>query len=77
MGSAMHDAAIAAWSCKDGDYVRPVSALRWMADRRQCADPELPNYHGAGLPIIPGHIEQIGPEDPVELRGLKTSTCTK
>ena len=70
MGGAMHDAAIAAWSCKGWhDYVRPVSALRWMADRGQCTDPELPNYHGAGLPIIPGHIEQIGPEDPVELRG--------
>ena len=70
LGGAMHDAAIAAWSCKGWhDYVRPVSALRWMADRGQCTDPELPNYHGAGLPILPGHIEQIGPEDPVELRG--------
>ncbi|MGA0434833.1 MAG: FG-GAP-like repeat-containing protein [Flavobacteriales bacterium] len=70
MGGAMHDAAVAAWSCKGWyDYVRPVSALRWMADQGQCSDPELPNYHGAGLPIIPGVIELIAANDPVELRG--------
>lgn len=70
MGGAMHDAAIAAWSCKGWyDYVRPVSALRWMADRGQCSDPELPNFHGAGLPLIPGSIELITEDDPAALRG--------
>lgn len=70
LGGAMHDAAISAWSCKGWyDYVRPVSAIRWMADRGQSSDPEAPNYHGAGLPLIPGFIELITNEDPEELRG--------
>lgn len=70
MGGAMHDAAISAWSNKGWyDYVRPVSAIRWMADRGQGSDPELPNYNGAGLPLIPGKIELITTNDPVELRG--------
>lgn len=70
MGGAMHDAAISAWSNKGWyDYVRPVSAIRWMADRGQSSDPELPNYNGAGLPLIPGKIELITSNDPVELRG--------
>ena len=70
MGGAMHDAAVTAWACKGWyDYVRPVSAIRWMADRGQCSDPELPNYHGAGLPLIPGIIELISDSDPVELTG--------
>ncbi|MFZ9054358.1 MAG: FG-GAP-like repeat-containing protein [Flavobacteriales bacterium] len=70
MGGAMHDAAISAWSNKGWyDYVRPVSALRWMADRGQCSDPELPNFHGAGLPLIPGKIELINLDDPESLRG--------
>ena len=72
MGGAMHDAAISAWSNKGWyDYVRPVSAIRWMADRGQSSDPEQPNYHGAGLPLIPGKIELITASDPVELRGIE------
>lgn len=70
MGGAMHDAAVAAWACKGWyDYVRPVSAIRWMGDRGQCTDPELPNYHGAGLPLVPGRIELITDSDPIELSG--------
>jgi hypothetical protein len=70
MGGAMHDAAIAAWSCKGWyDYIRPVSALRWMADQGQSSDPELPHYHGAGLPLVPGFVELITDEDALELRG--------
>lgn len=70
MGGAMHDAAISAWSNKGWyDYVRPVSAIRWMADRGQSSDPEQPNYDGAGLPLIPGKIELITSADSEELRG--------
>ncbi|HAW73902.1 MAG TPA: hypothetical protein DCX00_08815 [Flavobacteriales bacterium] len=70
LGGAMHDAAIAAWSCKGWyDYLRPVSALRWMADQGQCSDPELPHYNGAGLPLVPGYVELITAEDSVDLRG--------
>jgi hypothetical protein len=70
MGGAMHDAAVTAWACKGWyDYIRPVSAIRWMADQGQCSDPELPNFHGAGLPLVPGIIELITDSDPVELAG--------
>ena len=70
LGGAMHDAAIAAWSCKGWyDYIRPVSALRWMADQGQSGDPELPHYHAAGLPLVPGFVELITLDDPLALRG--------
>ena len=70
LGGAMHDAAVAGWGCKGWyDYVRPVSAIRWMADQGQCSDPELPNFHGAGLPLVPGVIELITDSDPVDLTG--------
>ncbi len=66
MGGAMHDAAMTAWSIKGWyDYVRPVSAIRYMGDRGQSSDPLLPNYHPAGLPIIPGYVEQVGAGDPL------------
>ena len=42
----MHDAAISAWSVKGWyDYIRPISAIRYMADEQgQSSDPNLPNY---------------------------------
>lgn len=67
LGGAMHDAAISAWSIKGWyDSVRPVSAIRGMAERGQCSDPNSPNYHLAGLPLIPGYIELIQPGDPLQ-----------
>ena len=70
MGGAMHDAAISAWSVKGWyDYVRPVSAIRWMADQGQSSDPEAPHYHPAGIPLVDGIIELITDDDPVELKG--------
>jgi hypothetical protein len=69
LGGAMHDAAITAWSIKGYyDSSRPVSVIRKMAAYGQSTDPTLPNYHPGGLPIIPGHIEQIKSDDP--LRGV-------
>ncbi len=66
IGGAMHDAAIAAWSIKGYyDYVRPVSALRYMCDMGQCTDPMLPNYHPAGMPLIPGYVEMVEVGDPL------------
>lgn len=60
LGGAMHDAAIAAWGVKGWyDYIRPISALRYMTDLGQSSDPELPNYHPAGIPLIDGYIELI------------------
>ena len=60
MGGAMHDVAIASWGVKGYyDYIRPISALRYMAKLGQSTDPNLPNYHPAGIELIPGYIEQI------------------
>ncbi len=60
LGGAMHDVAISVWGIKGWyDSVRPVSAIRGMAELGQSSDPNLPNYHHAGLPLIPGYIELI------------------
>ncbi|QNR24411.1 DUF6851 domain-containing protein [Croceimicrobium hydrocarbonivorans] len=64
MGGAMHDAAIGAWACKGWyDYLRPISALRYMADRGQSSDPNKPRFNPRGLPLIPGLIEQVDSND--------------
>jgi hypothetical protein len=66
MGGAMHDAAIAAWSVKGWyDYARPVSALRYMAEKGQSTIDTLSNYHPAGLPLVPGFIEIVDLGDPL------------
>ena len=70
LGGAMHDCAIAAWSAKGYyDYSRPVSAIRYMAEHGQSSDPALPNYHPAGLPLIPGFIEIVDDADPLNFFG--------
>jgi hypothetical protein len=69
LGCAMHDAAIAAWGIKGWcDYVRPISAIRYLADRGQCSDPALPNYDPGGIPLVPGNIELIDSSDALALR---------
>lgn len=66
MGGAMHDAAISAWSIKGWyDYIRPVSAIRGMAEYGQSSNPALPSFHPAGLPLIPGRIELVMAGDPL------------
>lgn len=66
LGGAMHDAAITAWGIKGWyDSSRPNSVIRAMAERGQSSDPLLPNYHPAGLPLVPGYIEMIQPGDPL------------
>jgi len=65
LGGAMHDAAIAAWSVKGYyDYVRPISALRYLAEKGQCSDPEQPNYDPEGMLLIPGFVELVQADDP-------------
>jgi hypothetical protein len=60
IGGAMHDAAIAAWSIKGyHDYLRPVSAVRYMCEMGQCTNPAGANFHAAGIPLVPGYIEQV------------------
>lgn len=66
LAGAMHDAAIAAWSVKGWyDYVRPVSAIRALADYGQSSDPLLPSYHPAGIELIPNLIELVSVGDPL------------
>lgn len=60
MAGAMHDAAIAAWGIKGAyDYIRPVSAIRYMAGLGQSSDPALANYNEQGIPLIEGYIEVV------------------
>jgi hypothetical protein len=66
LGGAMHDAAITAWSIKGYyDYVRPISAIRFMARKGQSGDPAQDSYHPAGLPLVPGYVELIKLGDPL------------
>jgi hypothetical protein len=66
LAGAMHDCAISAWSNKGYyDYIRPVSAIRYMAEKGQSTDASLSNYHPAGLPLVPGLIEIVGDAHPL------------
>ena len=66
LGGAMHDAAIAAWGVKGWyDYIRPLSAIRGMAERGQSTDPAGMSYSQDGLPLVPGYIEVVQPGDPI------------
>src|SRR5690606_30663868 len=66
LGGAMHDAAIVARSIKGCyDYVRPVSAIRAMAERGQSTDPSRPSYHVDGIPLDPGLVELGEDGDPL------------
>jgi len=66
LGGALHDAAITAWGMKGWyDGTRPITALRWMADRGQSSDPARPNYDVAGIQLVPGYIEQVEMGDPL------------
>ncbi|MEL7163622.1 MAG: T9SS type A sorting domain-containing protein, partial [Bacteroidota bacterium] len=67
LGGALHDAAITAWSIKGAyDYVRPISAIRFMAKNGQATDPNLPNYNQFGLKLDSGFIETIGDFSEIE-----------
>lgn len=74
LGGAMHDAAIAAWSAKGCyDYVRPVSAIRGMAERGQSTDPDDPDcrYDVAGLPYV------ADPSDPAGDGSKRVIDCVR
>ena len=68
LGGAMHDSAINIWGIKGYyDYLRPISAIRYMAGKGQSTDSGLPSYDPHGIPLIDGLIELIDSNDP--LRG--------
>lgn len=60
LAGAMHDVAISAWGVKGWyDYVRPISAIRFMCENGQSSDPAGPSYHPDGIPLHAGSIEVI------------------
>ncbi|HOY07253.1 MAG TPA: MopE-related protein [Saprospiraceae bacterium] len=64
LGGSVHDAAVSAWGIKGWyDSGRPITTLRYMADKGQSSDPDLPSYHPAGLKLIPGFIELVAEGD--------------
>ncbi|GAB1858724.1 hypothetical protein MHTCC0001_35640 [Flavobacteriaceae bacterium MHTCC 0001] len=66
LAGAMHDAAITAWSIKGiHDYIRPISAIRYMASLGQSSNTQEPNYNIAGIPLKPDYIEVIKANDPL------------
>ncbi len=66
LGGAMHDSAISAWSIKGFyDYIRPISAIRYLADQGQSSDSLGLNYNPKGIGLVPGFIEQITEGDPL------------
>lgn len=66
LAGALHDAAVTAWGVKGWyDYIRPISAIRYMADLGQSSGASLPNYHPAGLPLIQDYVEMIEEGDPL------------
>ncbi len=66
LGAAMHDSAVNTWGLKGYyDYVRPISALRYMAGKGQSSDNTLSSYDPHGLPLIGGLIEVIEEGDPL------------
>jgi len=66
LGGAMHDSAISVWSVKRAyDYVRPISAIRYMAALGQSTDTTAGNYHVHGIPLVTDQIETINLGDPL------------
>ena len=60
LGGAMHDAAISAWGLKGYyDYIRPISAIRLMADNGQSSNSEMQNYNLNGIELIDNFIEVV------------------
>tara|TARA_R110001632_G_scaffold97176_4_gene203645 strand:- start:8996 stop:10126 length:1131 start_codon:yes stop_codon:yes gene_type:complete len=66
LGGSMHDSAVDTWGIKGYyDFIRPVSAIRYMATKGQSTDPGLASFDPHGLPLISGLIELIEIGDPL------------
>jgi hypothetical protein len=64
LSGANHDAAVTAWGMKGYyDSARPTSFVRYLCELGQSSDPNLPNYHPNGMPLVPDLIELITEED--------------
>ncbi|MEM1215417.1 MAG: MopE-related protein [Bacteroidota bacterium] len=66
LGGTLHDVAVSVWGIKGWyDYLRPVSAIRAMADLGQSTSAALPSYHPAGIPLLDGFIALVSAGDPL------------
>ncbi|MEL6534651.1 MAG: T9SS type A sorting domain-containing protein [Bacteroidota bacterium] len=64
LGGALHDAAVSAWGIKGYyDYIRPISAIRWMATYGQNTNLLRAAYHKHGLPLVADRIDVIDGSD--------------
>jgi Domain of unknown function (DUF6851)/Putative metal-binding motif/Secretion system C-terminal sorting domain len=64
LAGAVHDCAVASWGIKGWyDYLRPISAIRSMAERGQSSDPGLPSYHPGGINLKDGYIALVDSVD--------------
>jgi hypothetical protein len=60
LGGAMHDSAVASWSIKGYyDYIRPVSAIRYLAEKGQCTDTSAQSFDPDGINLIEDYIELV------------------
>ncbi|MGI9550297.1 MAG: DUF6851 domain-containing protein [Aurantibacter sp.] len=60
LAGAMQDAAVTAWGIKGWyDYVRPITAIRYIAEQGQSTDPESANFVPTGIPLEEGLIEVV------------------
>ncbi len=60
LNGALHDAAVTAWGIKGYyDTMRPIGAIRTLAQNGQCSDPKQPNYSANGLHLVPDICELI------------------
>lgn len=66
LGGAMHDSAVTAWGIKGWyDYLRPVSAIRALAELGQSSDEFAASYSEGGIPLIAGYIELVETGEPL------------
>lgn len=76
LGGAMHDCAVNTWGIKGYyDFVRPISAIRYMASKGQSTNADLPSYHPHGIPLKDGLTGLI--EEGDDLAGLNNENVGK
>ena len=60
LNGALHDVAVTVWGIKGHyDAMRPIGAIRTLAQYGQSSDPTQPSFHPNGLGLVPGTVEVI------------------
>ncbi len=66
LSGTLHDAAIACWDVKSFyNYVRPITAIRYLSSLGQSSDPSLPNFNPNGIKLKKGSVALIQENDPL------------